>query len=526
MNLYRLPEGYEKVIDGFEAVLNSWLNGGTDMDEFRKTCSAFGIYEQKQQGTFMQRIRLAGGIIDSVLLGSLMRLADEYAGGFLHITTRQNVQLHGVAPENLGKLQRRLANLSLLTKTAGGNCVRNVLIDPLSGVSEDDVFDVSPYGLELSNRLPEYPVFAALPRKFKIALSSSQEDRALCSIADLGLIALKRRGRRGFAVYTGGGLGAKSMTGGRLMDFIPASDILIASLAFSELFAEYGQGVPRSQARLRFLIERMGRDEFYKILKGKLKRLSIDKSLKIKPKALGCARETRGGDFRDSEWTEQFVSAQRQAGRYTVKLPLFFGQIYADTAAQVISFCKKYPKTEIRFTQTQNILLRDVGTAALDDAKELAFAVSSLAGANGFLSDIKTCVGADFCRLSAASSSGLLKGIIDAAAADEELSSVGDVRIGISGCVNGCGHTALADLGFGGKAGRDEYGERADWFRIFIGGSLKGIGVEIGELPALNIPAFTVDVLKKYKASGAVSFADFLADGGRSAAEALLKEYL
>ncbi|MCD8490789.1 MAG: hypothetical protein LRY51_02210, partial [Geovibrio sp.] len=198
MNLYRLPEGYEKVIDGFEAVLNSWLNGGTDMDEFRKTCSAFGIYEQKQQGTFMQRIRLAGGIIDSALLGSLMRLADEYAGGFLHITTRQNVQLHGVAPENLGKLQRRLANLSLLTKTAGGNCVRNVLIDPLSGVSEDDVFDVSPYGLELSNRLPEYPVFAALPRKFKIALSSSQEDRALCSIADLGLIAVKRRGEARF----------------------------------------------------------------------------------------------------------------------------------------------------------------------------------------------------------------------------------------------------------------------------------------------------------------------------------------
>ncbi|QAR32824.1 nitrite/sulfite reductase [Geovibrio thiophilus] len=526
MDLYRLPEGYYEVIDSFEVVLRSWLSGGTDMDEFRKTCAGFGIYEQKQQGTFMQRIRLAGGIIDASLLGSLISLAEEYAGGFLHITTRQNVQLHDVAPENLGKLQRRLADLSLLTKTAGGNCVRNVLIDPLSGVSADDVFDVSPYGLELSNRLPEYPVFTALPRKFKIALSSSREDRALCAIADLGLIAVKRKGRRGFSVCTGGGLGAKSMTGDRLLDFIPASDILIAALAFGELFAEYGQGVPRSQARLRFLIERTGRDEFFKILKTKLKKFSDDKSLKIKRRSFSYARETNNWVFEDSKWTDLFVTPQRQTGRYTVKIPLFFGQVSADTAALVIAFCKKYPKTEIRFTQTQNILLRGVSAAILREAKGLAFGISSLAGANGFLSDIKTCVGTDFCRLSAASSSGLLKGITDAVTADKELSGFEDARIGISGCVNGCGHTALADLGFGGKAGKDKSGERADWFRIFIGGSLKGIGIDIGELPAVNIPAFTVDVLKKYKASGAVSFGDFLADGGRSEAETLLKEYL
>lgn len=505
MELYRLPEGYDEILDEFEARHAEFISGGLAADEFKKLTPAFGIYEQKQKGTFMQRVRLAGGIITPSLFAGLIELSEKYAGGFMHITTRQNVQFHGVEKENIVHLQKELARMKLLTRTAGGNCVRNVLIDPLSGVSEDDVFDVTPWGIELSNRLPENPLFASLPRKFKIAVSSSDADRALAQIADLGLIAKIQDGIPGFAVYTGGGLGASSRIGYEIFGFIPAEAIFIAATAFNEVFKEHGQGVPRSRSRLRFLIERIGREEFKKLAEEKLTEFSGDSSLKITP-----AEVLSAGDAEDAEpYINGFVIPQRQKNRYTMKIPLFFGHISAEIGSKICAFAEKYPETEIRFTQTQNILLRNLTAEVMGEIGAIAESAGELAKMNSFLSDVKTCAGADFCRLSITRPSAVHRMIINAVAADEELGEIEGVNIGISGCPNGCGHTMISDIGLGGRIrdGREIY-------KVYAGGSVSKLGEEICELYVEDVPLFILKLLKEYKKSGQDNFSRFLDSGG------------
>lgn len=521
MEYYRLPKGYGKEIKHFQDRAAEFLNGSLSPDDFKKITPAFGIYEQKTAGTYMQRVRLAGGIITPELFGELIDLAEKYAGGFLHITTRQNVQFQGVAPENLGRLQEELGRLSLLTKTSGGNCVRNVLIDQFAGVSKDDAFDVTPYGLELSNRLAEYPEFAGLPRKFKIALSSSAADRTQAKIADLGLIAVKKGDKKGFEAYTGGGLGAKSKTGFKIADFIPAENILKTATAFTRLFAKHGGGVPRGQARLRFLIERLGEETFRELLAEELKAVSRKRSLKLEAPSTWHAKPAESSAIDKNRWFSTFVTTQKQKNRYTVKIPLFFGHISKETAERIVLFCKKYPETEIRFTQTQNILLRNVAAANLAEVRRLTDGINELGEKNGFLSDIKACAGTDFCRLSIAGSSKLLKKIIDGVSAEPDLKNTEDVRIGISGCPNGCAHTVISDIGFSGKQKKvgDEVREA---YKIFIGGTPEKLGTEIGELFTEEIPAFVNEALKKYEGSTAKSFAEYLAKSGEEEIKGLL----
>jgi len=515
MGYYRLPEGYEKTVEAFTAEHVRFLDGGLTSEDFKKLCPPLGIYEQKTAGTYMQRVRLAGGLITPGLLKSLLVLAEEYAGGFLHITTRQNVQFHGVAEENLAILQQELAKLNLLTQTAGGNCVRNVLIDPLSGTSPDDVFDVTPWGLELSNRLPENRLFATLPRKFKIALSSSKADRALASIADLGLIAKIKNGVKGFSVYTGGGLGVSSRIGHEIFEFLPAEDILIAATAFNKVFDEYGRDVPRNQSRLRFLIERLGAAEFKRLAEEKFAELKDDVSLKIIPAELPVVGDAPDADAE----TTLFVIRQRQKNRFTVKIPLFFGNISAETGDKIAEFASKYPETEIRFTQTQNILLKNIPASALKEAKDLGESISDLAKLNSFISDVKTCAGADFCRLSITRSSALHKAIIDAVTAEEELKDVEGINVGISGCPNGCGHTVISDIGFSGRLSK---GKEA--YKIYLGGSAEELGKEAGELETEKIPKFFVEYLREFKNSGFTDFRLFLATDGIDKAKEIIRD--
>jgi sulfite reductase (ferredoxin) len=519
MGYYRLPEGYHKTVDEFIRAYEEFAAGSLSPEDFKKLCPALGIYEQKQANTYMQRVRLAGGIVTAELLGALLKLSEQYAGGFLHITTRQNVQFHGVAIEDLPTLQRELADMNLLTKTAGGNCVRNVLIDPLSGVSQDDVFDVAPWGLELSNRLPENSMFATLPRKFKIAVSSSEKDRALAKIADMGLIAKIENGQQGFAVYTGGGLGVSSRIGHEIFSFIPADSILAAATAFNEVFDEYGRDVPRNQSRLRFLIERLGADVFRTLAAERFEKLRNDRSLVIVPAEIAQADDADDTDYEKNGFFRSFATQQRQKNRFTVKIPLFFGHISTETGELIAGFAHKYPETEVRFTQTQNILIRNVPAAGLKEAESIAAGISPLAAANGFISDVKTCAGADFCRLSITSSATLHKKIIEAVAAEPELKSVENVSVGISGCPNGCGHTVISDIGFGGRLrnGKEAY-------KVYIGGSVSQLGREAGELGTEKIPVFFVSVLKAFRDSEFSDFSLFLQTDGYEKVETLIKD--
>lgn len=521
MNYYRLPKDYDKEIADFKDKLNDFLKGNLEATEFKKTTSSFGIYEQKTPGTYMQRVRLAGGIIDVDTFEKLTELCEKFSGSFFHITTRQNLQFHGVQPGKLGELQEELSKLSLLTKTSGGNCVRNVLIDIFSGVSPDDVFDVTPFGVELSNRLAEFPFMAELPRKFKIAFSSSQADRAIAKIADLGFVAVVKNGKKGFETYTGGGLGSRSKTGFKIADFVPAEDVLKHAVAYTSLFVEHGFGVSRGYARLRFLIERLTREKFEELLSLELEKHKDNKELELNILLHEQVKDAEDFVYTNDLWFENFVTPQKQKNRFSVKIPFFFGQVNKKAAESIIAFCRKYPETEIRFTQTQNILLRNIKGSALGEVRSCSESIDKLTNKNGFLSDIKACVGTDFCRLSIAGSSKLLKAIIESVSEESELKNIENIRIGISGCPNGCAHTIISDIGFSGRQ-RKVKDEVKEAYMIFAGGSPENLGTEIGELFTEEIPAFLCRVLKLYSESKHCCFSEFLSEKGLEEIKKLL----
>ncbi len=493
----------------------------------------------------MMRIKIPFGALTAAQIDVLSDLADEYSDQVLHVTTRQDIQLHFVHIEDTPDLMRRLASVGITTREACGNSVRNVVACPVAGVCASEAFNVSPYAQGLADYLLGHPDVQDFGRKFKASLSGcGGEACGLVYFHDLGAIARVREvdgeEQRGFEVVVGGGLGAVPRRAEVLYEFAPESELLPISQAVSRVFARYGERDNRSRARLKFLIKKLGIDEFRRLVEeeraglrdderwtGFLDDLSITDEVALKgPSELGPGPHPAGFEA----WMATNVASQSQPGYAiaTIKLPL--GDLSSDQGRALADISRRFTGDTVRATMEQNILFRWVSKSDLPAFYEALGAIGLADAGAGTISDITSCPGTDTCKLGISASRGLAAALTDTLSqqSDDLDPAVKRFRIKASGCFNSCGQHHVSDIGYLGVS-RNIEGRRVPHFQVVLGGqwteNAGNYGSPIGAIPSRRVPDSVKVITDYYVANreGDEDFRAFAARVGRKQLKALLK---
>jgi len=451
----------QKDIIDLERKIALFRDGKIDDERFRSLRLARGVYGQRQEGVQMIRIKLPFGKVTSEQLVRISKVSDEYSRGRLHITTRQDIQIHYVSLDRTPELWAELEKDDVTLREACGNTVRNITASENAGIDPEEPFDVSPYAYALFQYLLRNPVCQEMGRKFKISFSSSDKDTALSYLHDLGFIPKIVNGERGFKVMLGGGLGSQPHHAELLSEFVPANQIIPTTEGILRIFDRFGERSKRLKARMKFLIKDLGAEAFLKLVDEEKKALSCQ-SFEIDttafdnpiPEPLKIAPKVEISDVVAFEnWKKSNVFQQKQAGYLAIGIKVPLGDFYTDKARLLADLIKNYGANELRFTLRQDILICNI------KQDNLVFFYQELAKLNfvdlGYNStaDITACPGTDTCNLGIASSTGIATELERVLAAEyPQYNNNTDITIKISGCMNACGQHNMAHIGFQGMS--------------------------------------------------------------------------
>ena len=501
-------------IESFEDEVGKLVRGEISLDVFRPFRLQHGIYGQRQPGVQMVRIKIPFGGLSAHQLRTIAELAERYTTGVGHVTTRQDIQLHYARVEDCGTIMRRLAECGLTTREACGNTVRNVTACHLAGVCQGEIFDVTPYAKAVSRHLLRNPLNQSLPRKFKIAFSGCVTDCAMTPIHDLGFLAVKRPdGVVGFRVTAGGGLGSTPRLAHVLRDFLLMDDLLPLCDAVLKLFDNLGNRKNRNKARMKFVIDKLGFEEFkrrvdaeYAVIRksynGHGLELPVITDLAprlIQPtKSNGGHAATNGNGSPNGHretpfemWRRTNVIPQKQSGFSAAFIRLPMGDLTADQMRDVADVSEAFANGNLRTTIQQNLCLRWVSEEKLNHLYErLAAANLGDPGAE-LVEDIIACPGTDTCGLGITSSKGLARALAEVFPPGKVPEDLKDVSVKISGCHNSCAQHHIATIGLHG-VGKRMYDHVAPHYELHLGGRIDGvpkIGQMTIKLPAKNVPS-------------------------------------
>jgi len=496
----------------------------------------------------MQRIKIPFGGVTPDQMDTLADLAEEYADGVLHVTTRQDFQLHYVHIDDTPNLMRRLAAVGITTREACGNSIRNVTACPIAGVCRGEVFDVTPYAKAAAKFMLGHPDAQGFGRKFKIAFSGCKEQAcALTNMHDMGCIAMTRMEdgvrRRGFELYVGGGLGAVPQQAKLFDAFVPEEELLPLTQAIARVFARLGEKKNRAAARIKFLVNKLGIEEFRRIVLEERKTMPADPRWTSYLPEVEKYKETprKGPAFLNGQqrpagfenWYATNVYRQKQEGYAVAAVTLPLGDISSKQMRQLADIARQFSGDNLRTTVEQNMVLRWVSEADLPDLySELARIGLGEPGA-GTILDVVACPGTDTCKLGIASSRGLA-GEIRTRLADTLFAldeSVRNLRIKISGCFNSCGQHHIADLGFYGTS-RTIGNRKVPHFQVVLGGKWQdnagSYGLAIGTVPSKNIPAVVENITGRYvsERKNIEKFQEFIKRIGKQECRAMLEPFM
>lgn len=571
----RMPEKLANEVNIFEAQIELRKAGKLDEKVFAETRLRRGTYGQRydngqrhdgtqtQQLSFpcgsltkghetvwdapgMQRIKIPFGGITPEQLEVIAELAEEYSDSILHITTRQDIQLHYVHIEDTPDLMRRLASVNITTREACGNSVRNITGCPKAGVCHDEAFDITPYARALMRFLLGHPDVQDFGRKFKPAFSGCEQHACgLVNLHDIGYVSRIRDGKRGFRVVVGGGLGAVPMDAKEMMDFCPEEEILPITQAMSRVFARLGEKKNRNKARVKFLVQKLGIEEFKRLVLEERKVLPHDPRWTDFLKDIDKAQErplkeavrlTVNGSAADEEikdWASTNVYPQRQQGyaMVTVKLPL--GDLTSDQARALADIARKYLGDHLRTTVEQNIVLRWVAEADLPKVYDELKAIGLDVPGASTITDVVTCPGTDTCKLGIASSRGLAGELFNRLTAQRPTlpEAVRKLHVKMSGCFNSCGQHHIADIGFYGNS-RKIGNYTVPHFQVVLGGEWENnaatYGLAVGSVPSKAIPDLLTAVTERYVAErqGDESFKAWTARLGKKQIRAMIEPFM
>ena len=573
----RIPEKLGREIDIFETQMELRRRGEVDERLFAETRLRRGVYGQRydngqrHDGTQnrdlpyrehvtkgpdtawdapgMVRIKIPYGKLTIEQVDVLAELAEDYSDGISHVTTRQDIQLHFVHIDDTPDMMRRLAAVGITTREACGNSVRNITACHLAGVCRTEVFDVTPYAEALKEYLLGHPDVQDFGRKFKPALSGcAHEACGLVHMHDLGLIAKTRTEdgevKRGFEFYVGGGLGAIPRPAQLLDEFVTEEEILPLSQAVCRVFARLGEKDNRGRARIKFLVAKLGIEEFRKLVYEERATLPHDPRWTAYLEELDDYHEQplhEGSPLEPSAngeypapfraWHRTNVRPQRQEGYAvaTVKLPL--GDITSDQMRSLADVAREFVGDSIRLTVEQNIVLRWVKEADLPRLHEALEAADLGEAGAETIGDLTACPGTDTCKLGIASSRGLAAELsshvaqLDAEAGD----ALKGLRIKASGCFNSCGQHHVSDIGFYGIS-RKKGGRLVPHFQVVLGGkwteNAGSFGLATLAIPSRNIPEVVRRVTGRYleEREPDESFTAFIERLGKAEVKNFLKD--
>ncbi len=510
--MINLLDEHFKFIEDFKIKVEQYKNNEIDPLRFKAFRVSMGTYEQRERETYMTRLRTPGGFVNLEQLEVISDLASKYSQGRIHLTSREDIQFQNVELHDVHKIMEALIKVGIITKGTGGNTVRNVALSPLSGVSKDEVFDVTAYVKEVTDYLIKDPSTMNLPRKYKLAFSNSQEDTGNATIADLGFIAKIENGVKGFEVYGGGGFGGNPRVSIKLENFIEAKNVLYYVQAMKELFEKEGDRTNKHKARIRYIVHRLGEEKFVELFNNQLKivkeRENLD--LVIDDKSFQKISYEKGQAIVIEDKYKNILIQQKQEGYYSVYVHPQSGNLRAEDLDILIDFVKSLSyEVTFRITTTQGLYVRDLKG---EDAKKVVALIENF-GAVFNLDSSVTCAGASTCQLGLCLSQNLLTGIKEEfKEADDEIKGALP-RLFISGCPNSCGQHQKGAIGFSGRAKRSQDGLIPSYSISFggrVGAGEAKMGEVFGDIPAKKIPKYLLELAKLKAASGIRDFDTFL----------------
>lgn len=477
----------EQDIIDLEKKIRAFREGEIHEERFRSLRLARGVYGQRQPGVQMVRIKLPFGKVTMRQLLRIADIADEYGSGNIHLTTRQDVQIHYVSLDRTPELWAKLEQEDITLREACGNTVRNVTASPIAGIDPQEPFDVSPYAHAFFAYFLRNPICQEMGRKIKIAFSSSDSDTAYSFIHDLGFIPkLDARGNRGFKVLLGGGLGAQPFLAHPVYEFLPENKIIPFAESVLRVFDRHGERNNRNKARLKYLIQKIGLDEFLLLVKeeetsNKVKEYPISTDTLDVPDVPNEAADGEGLVLRDEshydKWLDTNVFEQKQKGYHGVYVKVPIGDIKTDRARAFVKAITPYVADEIRITQSQSLLLKYVPKANLRPLYHALDQIGLTLIGYDSVADITTCPGTDTCNLGISNSMTLAVVLEDLVYAEfPHLVHENQLKIKISGCMNSCGQHGLAEIGFHGSSLKVD-GKVIPAVQVMLGGGVVGNGV-------------------------------------------------
>jgi sulfite reductase (ferredoxin) len=494
----------------------------------------------------MQRIKIPFGGLNPEQMDVLADLAEEYADGVLHVTTRQDFQYHFVHIDDTPAIMRRLAAVGITTREACGNSIRNVTACPLAGVCRTETFDVVPYAKATAKFMLGHPDAQNFGRKFKIAFSGCrQEACGLVTMHDMGAIAVTRtengKVRRGFELYVGGGLGAVPHNAKLFEEFVPEEELLPLTQAISRVFARLGEKKQRDRARIKFLVAKLGIDEFKKLVLEERRTLQPDsrwteylqgveryaeKPLKP-PTFLNGQQRPAGFDA----WHATNIYRQKQAGYVVASVTLPLGDLSSWQMRELASIARRFSGDSVRTTVEQNIVLRWVSETDLPDLYRELSRIGLGAPGAGTIVDVTACPGTDTCKLGISSSRGLAGELRTRLAAKSFTAdeAVKNLRIKVSGCFNSCGQHHIADLGFYGTT-LTIGNRKVPHFQVVLGGKWQdnagSYGLPLVRIPSKRIPEAIDRITDRYvrERNTSETFQEFVARIGKKELRAMLED--
>ena len=488
----------EKDIIDLEKKIRAFREGKIHDEKFRSLRLARGIYGQRQPGVQMIRIKLPFGKVTFKQLLRIADVSDEYASRNLHLTTRQDIQIHYVSLDRTPQLWADLERDDVTLREACGNTVRNVTASPAAGIDPKEPFDVSPNAHATFEFFLRNPICQEMGRKFKISFSSSEEDTAYAYIHDVGLIPkVNEKGERGFKVYLGGGLGAQPLLAGLVEEFLPEDQLIPYIESVIRVFDRYGERNNRNKARLKYVIQKLGLDEVVRLAKeeriaNKVKTYAINRDAvdsPVIPEPVLLPEITTDNPLRYDMWLATNVFEQKQKGFYGVYVKVTTGDIPTEKARKFIEAIRPYAADEIRVTQNQGLLLKYVRKEALPALYASLTELDMSAPGFDSVADVTTCPGTDTCNLGISNSMTFARVLEDLIYSEyEEFVYNRDIKIKISGCMNSCGQHGLAHIGFHGsslKAGLKVLPS----MQVLLGGGTVGDGVGRAADKVIKVPA-------------------------------------
>ncbi|MBX9886446.1 MAG: nitrite reductase [Flavobacteriaceae bacterium] len=513
----------QKEIIDLERKIALFKDGKIDDERFRSLRLARGVYGQRQEGVQMIRIKLPFGKVTSEQLVRITKVSDEYSTGRLHITTRQDIQIHYVSLDRTPELWTNLAKDDITLREACGNTVRNITASELAGVDVDEPFDVSPYAHAMFQFFLRNPICQEMGRKFKMSFSSSVKDTALSYLHDLGFIPKIVNGERGFKVMLGGGLGSQPHHAELLSEFIPVNQIIPTTEGVLRVFDRFGERAKRLKARMKFLIKDIGRDEFLRLVDEEKKALSYqsyeidttDFDAAIPATLLEVPAVSIDDTATFEAWKKSNVIAQKQAGYVAIGIKVLLGDFYTDKARALAELIKNYGANELRFSLKQNIVLRNIKEENLPFFYQELAKLDFVTLGYDTINDITACPGTDTCNLGIASSTGIAEELERVLKLEfPQYKENREITIKISGCMNACGQHNMSSIGFQGMSINS--GKLvAPALQVLLGGGILGDGKgrfsdKVIKIPSRRGPDALRFILNDFEANAnGLSFLDY-----------------